>query len=75
MTEQTEPRELRAAIEAALGEQAGAERYRRSQRQARSGRADPPDRPRPLEFDAAGFPVPQHNSGFVKRVARLLGPG
>ena len=31
-------------------------------------------RPRPLEFDANGFPVAQRNPSFVSRVARLLNP-
>lgn len=29
---------------------------------------------RPLEFDEAGFPIPQRNSSSVKRFARLLKP-
>jgi hypothetical protein len=32
------------------------------------------DRPRPREFDARGFPVPQHSRSFLERVARLLHP-
>lgn len=32
------------------------------------------DRPRPREFDAHGFPLPQRNRGFLERVARLLNP-
>ena len=32
------------------------------------------ERPRPREFDARGFPVPQHSRSFLERVARLLHP-
>jgi hypothetical protein len=34
----------------------------------------PIDRPRPREFDARGFPVPQRSRSFLDRVARLLNP-
>lgn len=74
MTEPARQRELVDALEAALGEQAGAARYRRSQRQVRRGRAETVDRPRPLEFDENGFPVAQRSPSFVTRVARLLSP-
>lgn len=73
MNEQLQ-RELGDSLELAQTELAGAERYRRSQWQAKSGRTEPWDGPRPLEFDESGFPIPQHSPGFVKRVARLLGP-
>jgi hypothetical protein len=43
------------------------------QQEARGGRHTDGG-PRPLEFDEAGFPIPQRNSSFVKRVARLLKP-
>jgi hypothetical protein len=72
MSEQVHQRELGEALAAVLNEPAGAERYRRSQREARSGRAVSVDRPRPLEFDESGFPVRQGNPSFVARVARLL---
>jgi len=55
-----------------LQEQAGAERYRRRQRQLRRGRTETVDRPRPLEFDENGFPVAQRTPSFINRVARLL---
>jgi hypothetical protein len=55
------------------GDPAGAERYLRLEGGPRSGR-DPAEGPRPLEFDANGFPVPQRNSSFVKRVERLVNP-
>ena len=49
------------------------ERYRRSQLEARRGTRVAGDRPRPLEFDARGFPIRQPTPSFVQRVARLLG--
>ena len=55
-----------------LQEQAGAERYRRRQRQLRRGRTETVDRPRPLEFDTNGFPVGQRAPSFITRIARLL---
>jgi hypothetical protein len=74
MTEETRQPELGHALEAALSELRGAERYRLAQREARGGRADPADWPRPLQFDADGFPLAQRPAGFVERVARLLSP-
>jgi hypothetical protein len=67
-------RNLGDAFAAALREQDGAERYRRRQRHVRRGKAEPVERPRPLEFDANGFPVAQRFPSFVTRVARLLSP-
>lgn len=52
------------ALLAVAGESPGAAR-----RNAR-----PPDRARPQEFDARGFPVLQRNRSFLERVARLLNP-
>jgi hypothetical protein len=57
----------------AVGEPAGAKRQLRMEGEPRSGR-EPTEGPRPLEFDANGFPVPQRNSSFVKRVERLVKP-
>lgn len=37
-------------------------------------RAEQPDRARPREFDANGFPVPQRNRSFQERVSRLRNP-
>ena len=74
MSEDTRRRELLDEVEAALSEQAGAEAYQRSQRQARRAWRAVPDRPRPLEFDANGFPVSQRRPSFATRVARLLNP-
>ena len=73
MTEQARERSLGDAA-AALSEQAGAERYQRYQREARSGKERATDGARPREFDAKGFPVPQRNRSFLERVARLLNP-
>ena len=69
MTEQRQRRDLHDAISAALSEQAALERYRRSQRQPRPAAMD---RPRPLEFDERGFPLPQSTAKLSSRVARLL---
>jgi hypothetical protein len=66
------PRELGDALALVLQHQAGAERYRRRQRQLRRGRTERMDRPRPLEFDENGFPVAQRTPSFITRVARLL---
>jgi hypothetical protein len=55
------------------GDPAAAKRYLRMEDEPRSG-LDPAEGPRPLEFDANGFPVPQRSSSFVKRVERLVNP-
>jgi hypothetical protein len=62
------------ALKAALGEPARAARYEQYQREIRRGAGRRSDGPRPREFDSNGFPVPQRNSTFVERVARLLHP-
>jgi hypothetical protein len=67
--------ELGDALAAALEEQASVERYERRQWQVRRGRAETVDPPRPLEFDANGFPIAQRRSSFITRVARLRSPG
>jgi hypothetical protein len=61
----------RDAVEAALNEREGAGRHRLRQRELR-GATPAADRPRPLEFDARGFPVPQPTPSFLRRIARLL---
>jgi hypothetical protein len=80
---QARPRDLGEALAAALKEHPGAERYQRRQRPERYQRRQPQmpgvragaaDRPRPLEFDADGFPVPQRIPSFVTRVAQLRSP-
>ena len=55
-----------------LGDQAGATRYEHYQWEIRRGSAERADGPHPREYDANGFPVPQRNTSFVERVARLL---
>jgi hypothetical protein len=65
-------RELGDAFALVLQQQAGAERYRRRQRQVRRGSAETVDRPRPLEFDENGFRVAQRTPSFITRVARVL---
>ena len=73
MSEQARQRDPPSAPETAVGEQAGAEAYQRSQQQARRARGGT-DRPRPLDFDTNGFQVSQRGSSFATRVARLLNP-
>jgi hypothetical protein len=72
MNGQAQQRELGDAFALVLQEQTGAEKYRQRQRQLRRGRTDTVDRPRPLEFDENGFPIPQPTPSFITRVARLL---
>ena len=74
MSDQVSQRELADALRSVLEEQAGADRYRHAQRQARRGTTNGRERPHPLEYDAGGFPIPQRNPSFVNRVARLLDP-
>jgi hypothetical protein len=50
------------------------ERYHRYQREVTSGTKRAMAGPRPREFDARGFPIPQRNPTFLERVARLLNP-
>ena len=71
MTEERRQRDLHDAIGAALSEQVGRERYRRSQRRPRPAAMD---RPRPLELGESGFPLPQPTAKLASRVARLLQP-
>jgi hypothetical protein len=66
-------RTWRDAVDAALYKRDAAERYRRSQLEGRRGTRVAADRPRPLEFDAGGFPIGQPITSFEQRVARLLG--
>jgi hypothetical protein len=75
MNGRVEQPDLGDAIAAALKEQASAETYERRLRQVRRGRAETVDPPRPLEFDANGFPIAQRRSSFVRRIARLRSPG
>ena len=73
MLENADQRELRTAVDAALNELAGAAEYRRSQRAAtRQSRTT--DRGHRLEFDENGLPIPRHEPGLTRRVAKLLKP-
>ena len=73
MTEPAWQRDLIEAMEAALVEQARAERFKGPQGLVQRTGAGMVDRPRPLEFDGNGFPLAQPTPSFVTRVARLLG--
>jgi hypothetical protein len=76
----TQPRQGLAGYRHAIAEQIragkpfGGNGKMNGQRQLRPGRAETVDRPRPLEFDANGFPVPQRIPSFVTRVAQLRRP-
>ena len=63
------------AVDAALSEREGEERYQLRQREMKRGRNGRAGPPRPLEFDESGFPIPQAIPGFVQRVGRLLNGG
>jgi hypothetical protein len=75
MADQARRRELERAIEAALVEVQGAERYRLAQREATNGRARAEERAHPLEYDRNGFPAPQRLASFGERVRRLITGG
>ena len=51
---------------------AASERQADSKKRAAASEDNRPGGPRPMEFDAAGFPIRQRNSEFIGRVARLL---
>ena len=72
MADSARTRELARAIEAALADSMGAERYGQAQREVRSGRARTGERPHPLEYDRNGFPTPQNLDSFRVRVRRLI---
>jgi hypothetical protein len=72
MASQAHGRRPRDPLGAEIGEQAVAESNRR--RQVRRAIAETADRPRPLEFDARGFPIAQRNRTSAERVAWLLNP-
>jgi hypothetical protein len=73
MATQGQQRMWRDAAEAALNKRDAAEGYRRYQLEVGRGTRVAADRPRPLEFDAGGFPIRQPITSFVQRVARLPG--
>jgi hypothetical protein len=72
MTTEAELRQWRDAVDEALNAREAAERYQHRQREIRRGRARASDGPRPLEFDQAGFPIPQPIPGFMQRIGRLI---
>jgi hypothetical protein len=74
MADQVQQHELRAAVTTFLADREARGRYQRTQPEATSDRNGDVHRPRPLEFDERGFPIPQSSPGFVMRVARLLNP-
>jgi hypothetical protein len=65
-------RTRRDGVQAALNDSREAERYHLRQREIRRRMDTTRDRPRPLEFDELGFPLPQPIPTFARRVARLL---
>jgi hypothetical protein len=72
MTTQADMRQLRNAVEDAVSELEGAERYDVRQRAIRRGATAGQSRARPTEVDVRGFPIPQPMAGFAKRVGQLL---
>jgi hypothetical protein len=71
-TEQPWERATLEQIEA-IRRRAGAARYLGDGRGV-GGARDAAEAPRPLEYDANGFPLPQRGSTYVRRVARLVNP-
>jgi hypothetical protein len=63
----------REAVQEALNSLESAERYEYRQREPKRGRRRTDARPRPLEFDAGGFPVSQRAPSFTQRLTRLIG--
>jgi hypothetical protein len=74
MSERAQGHRLGDALLSVLSEREGAARYEQYQREIRNGTAQVADGPRPREFDESGFPIPQRNTSFLERVARLLSP-
>jgi hypothetical protein len=77
MADEARRRELSRAVEAALDEMQGAERYRLAQREVRkgnsgNGESGNGERPHPLEYDENGFPAPQRLASFGERIRRLI---
>jgi hypothetical protein len=71
MTTDAERRQWRDAVDDALNAREAAARYQHRQREMRRGRARA-NGPRPLEFDQAGFPIPQPIPRFMQRIVRLI---
>jgi hypothetical protein len=72
MGTQAQVAQWRDAVQEALSSLGAAERYENRQRELRRGRRSADARPRPLEFDAGGFPVPQRAPSFSQRITRLI---
>jgi len=62
----------RDAVQETLSSLGGTGRYEHRQRELRRGGRSTDARPRPLEFDAGGFPVPQRAPSFSQRIGRLI---
>jgi hypothetical protein len=73
MADHSQDPDLRAVVAAALIEHDRGAEYDRSQREATAGGGNAGDQPRPLEFDARGFPIARPVPHFMRRVRRLLG--
>jgi len=65
----------RNGVPATLKESREAERSQLHQREVGRAANTARDRPRPLDFDPLGFPLPQPMPSFVRRVTRLLRDG
>jgi hypothetical protein len=74
LRDRSEKRRQARDLLAVAVEVTGAERDPNRPREILGGSPRSADRPRPREFDARGFPVPQRNPSFLDRVARLLNP-
>ena len=72
MATEAHSRPWRTSVERALAENAARQQYEQRLREIRRGPRRSEERPRPLEFDESGFPIPQPAGGFVQRVGRLL---
>jgi hypothetical protein len=72
MAHEARRRDLARAVEAALVEAKGNERYQLAQREARNGKPGAEERAHPLEYDRNGFPAPQRLPSFRVRVRRLI---
>jgi hypothetical protein len=74
MSDRTRQRDVGTALRAFLDEQAGAARYAAYQQEMRNAASHRTARAHPQEFDENGFPLPQRNTSFLERVARLINP-
>jgi hypothetical protein len=72
MASQAQMVQWRDAVRETLNSLDAAARYENRQRTQRHGRRSADARPRPLEFDAGGFPVPQRAASFSQRITRLI---